>query len=189
VRTADEFRAAKKEIAAIAARAGMTGKYKLRAVIETLDAVKNIEEIAKEADGLSFGTNDLTSESMAGVARNDVVATRKWMVENNHIGLSPFLRLSDPVQRLMQETVARALTANPTINIGCCGHQIAGEPGSIAICHQLGLNSISVPANAEYLLSSRIIAAHAALNFPRGSIRPSTPPLSASPAVGTSITL
>jgi len=170
VRTVEEFRAAKQEVTAAAEKTGMTGKYKIRAMIETLDAVKNAAKIAQEADGLSFGTNDLTSESMGGVARNDIVATREWMarLDVNHVGKSPFLRLSDTVKKLMEETVAKARAAKSGIDIGICGHQVAGEADSIEFCHRLGLDSISVPAAPEYLLASRIIVGQATLNHSRG---------------------
>ena len=167
IRTTEELRAVKREVAVTAKKYGMEERYQLRAMVETLEAVKCAGEIAKEVSGISFGTNDLTAESMGDMKRDDIAATREWMAKHNHVGKSPFLTLSKPVKSLIQETVEAARKANPAIDIGICGHQVAGDQPSITFCQQVGLDSISVPSSAEHLVSSRIIAGQVALENPR----------------------
>lgn len=179
VRTPEETRALKEEIAQVAAQHGMQGQYKFRAMIETFKSVKNAGEIAKLADGLSFGTNDLTAESMKGAERNDVVATRAWQVKHHHVGKSPFLRLSKPVEAMIKAVVKAARQTNPKIDISICGHQMADvATSSIGICQQLGLDSFSVPAGEEYLIPARIAAGQAALTHPQNAVMPSSMQLS-----------
>src|SRR5262249_42136314 len=130
IRTPQEMQALKEEIAVVASKHGMEGKYKLRAMVETFKSVKNATEIARLVDGISFGTNDLTAESMKGVERNDVAATRQWQVKHHHVGKSPFLRLSKPIEAMMKAVVKAARKANPHIDIGICGHQVADVANS-----------------------------------------------------------
>jgi len=167
VRTVAELKAVKHEVAEIAKKHGMQDRYQLRAMVETLEAVKCAGDIAKEVSGVSFGTNDLTAEAMGDMKRDDIAATREWMAKHNHVGKSPFLTLAKPVKAMIKETVEAARKANPDIDIGICGHQVAGDYPSIQFCQQVGLDSISVPASAEHLVSSRIIAGQAALEHPR----------------------
>ena len=167
VRTVAELKAVKSEIASVAEKYGMADRYQLRAMVETLEAVKCAGDIAKEVSGISFGTNDLTAEAMGDMKRDDIAATREWMARNNHVGKSPFLTLAKAVKALIHETVDAARKANPKIDIGICGHQVAGDYPSIGFCQKVGLDSISVPSSAEHLVSSRIIAGQVALELPR----------------------
>ncbi len=167
IRTPAELHAVKREIAEVAQKHGMRGRYGLRAMIETVDAVKHAGEIAREVDGISFGTNDLTAEVMGGIKRNDVAAAHQWSIDKNHVGKSPFLTLAEPVKDLMRQTVDAARAANPAINIGICGHQVAADPASLEFCQEIGLDSVSVPATVECMMPTRIFAAQAALKHPR----------------------
>jgi hypothetical protein len=107
------------------------------------------------------------AEAMGDMKRDDIAATREWMARNNHVGKSPFLTLAKAVKALIHETVDAARKANPNIDIGICGHQVAGDYASIGFCQKVGLDSISVPSSAEHLVSSRIIAGQVALEHPR----------------------
>lgn len=167
VRTSDEMKVLKKEVEAAAKHYGVKNRYTLRAMIETRDAVKNTGEIAKLVDGISFGTNDLTADVMNGIKRNDVDGIKQWSVDNNHIGRSPFLTLSKPVLHLMKESTEAARRANPDIDVGICGNQASADVPSIKKCHEMRLNSISVPTSEACLLISRIISAQTAAKDPR----------------------
>jgi len=164
IRTFEELEYLKAEIDTVAEKYNFKDKYRFGSMIETLDAVSNAGEIAKQCHFLSFGTNDLTTETLGGIKRNNIVATREWMIENGHRNKSPFIRLAESVKEHMATTIAAAKKANPDIEIGICGHQVAGDDQSIKACHKLGLNSISVPANASSIVSSTIIAAQAVLS-------------------------
>lgn len=168
VRDANDVRYLKGEVEETALANGMSSRYGLHAMIETPEAVKNAGEIAKMVEGLSYGTNDLTAAALGNIKRNDVAATHEWMArrENNHTGKSPWLRISKPVETWIAESAEAARAANPNVKLGICGHQ-ASEVSSIEICQKLGLDSISVPASAEYLIPSALIAGQQAIKYPR----------------------
>ncbi len=163
IRTPEEVEYLKAEIDVAAEKYGFKDRYRFGAMIETLDAVKNAGELAKQCHFLSFGTNDLTTETLGGIKRNNIVATREWMIENGHRDKSPFIRLAESVKEHMKTAIAAARKSNPDIEISICGHQVAGDDQSIRACHELGLNSISVPSNASSITASIIIAAQAIL--------------------------
>ena len=164
IRTPEEVEYLKAEIDAAAEKYGFKNRYRFGAMIETLDAVNNAGEIAKQCHFLSFGTNDLTTETLGGIKRNNIVATREWMIENGHRDKSPFIRLAESVKEHMTTAIAEAKKSNPDIEIGICGHQVAGDDQSIKACHKIGLNSISVPASVGFIVSSMIVAAQAILS-------------------------
>ena len=163
VRSAAEVSAIKDVVSAIGQEYGMQGKYYFRSMLETVTAIEEAETIAALVDGVSFGTNDLTSESMGNIKRTDIAAIQNWMSRTNHKGKSPFLTISEPVLRLLQAATNVIRLVNPSVDISICGNQVAGDPSSISACNNLGLDSISVPASPLYFYPSKIMAAQAAL--------------------------
>ncbi|MCK5591555.1 MAG: hypothetical protein KAI72_06335, partial [Candidatus Pacebacteria bacterium] len=127
IRTPEEVEYLKAEIDTAAEKYGFKDRYRFGSMIETLDAVNNAGEIAKQCHFLSFGTNDLTTETLGGIKRNNIVATRKWMIENGHRDKCPFNRLAELVKEYMKTAIAAARKSNPDIEIGICGHQVAGD--------------------------------------------------------------
>jgi phosphoenolpyruvate synthase/pyruvate phosphate dikinase len=171
VRSAEELAAIKEEIDKAARKRGFidehgTRSFRFGAMIETRDAAepKMAAAIAKLCDFASFGTNDLTKD-VTGLTRDDLdpqvkAQCQQWMRDHHHekLGDSPFDVLVPPVVRVMEKAVRAMRLANPNLDIGCCGRQIAGNPHSIEACMKMGLNNISVPP--QDVAASRIMAAH-----------------------------
>lgn len=161
VNSAAELAEIKIEIDEIATKNGFAGNYRFGAMIETIGAVKDAYGIAKMCDFISFGTNDLTSNVMDGIKRNDFNAIENWMDTNKQSGQSPFINLSSLVIDIMRNVKERAISANPDIEISVCGNQVAKSPESIQACHKLGIHSISVPANIDCIMMAMFAEAQA----------------------------
>jgi pyruvate,orthophosphate dikinase len=130
-------------------------------MIEVPRAALTAGEIAKSADFFSFGTNDLTQMTM-GISRDDAEANFLLdYLADRVITANPFHTIDrDGVGRLMEMAVAEGRAVNPKLEIGVCGEH-GGEPASIALCHQLGLNYVS--CSAYRVPIARLAAAHVAL--------------------------
>ncbi len=170
-RSAEELAEIKEEVDKAAKQYGFIdgdGKrlYRFGAMMETRDAVepKTAAGIAKLCDFVSFGTNDLTKE-ITGLERNDLdpevkARGREWMQHHRcaHLGATPFDALVPPVTHAMEAAVRAMRLANPKLEIGCCGRQVASNPAAIESCMKMGLDNISVPP--QDVPASRIMAAH-----------------------------
>ncbi|MEM1514063.1 MAG: pyruvate, phosphate dikinase [Candidatus Thermoplasmatota archaeon] len=136
--------------------------YKIGAMIELPRACLTADEIAREVDFISFGTNDLTQTTF-GFSRDD--AEEKFLkdyIETGIINDDPFATLDfKGVGELMKIAVEKARSANKKIEIGICGEH-GGEEKSIKFCHKIGLDSIS--CSPYRLIAARISAAKAALS-------------------------
>eukprot|EP00824_Muranothrix_gubernata_P016445 TRINITY_DN34035_c0_g1_i1.p1 TRINITY_DN34035_c0_g1~~TRINITY_DN34035_c0_g1_i1.p1 ORF type:complete len:881 (-),score=262.59 TRINITY_DN34035_c0_g1_i1:29-2356(-) len=116
--------------------------YKKGCMIEVPRAALTAHLIAKDADFLSFGTNDLTQMTL-GFSRDDVGKFIGLYVDQGIYNRDPFVSIDqEGVGQLMEMTVKKAKEANPKIEIGICGEQ-AGEADSVDFCHRIGLNDIS----------------------------------------------
>lgn len=124
-------------------REGVDIEYHFGTMIEVPRAALTSEEIAKEADFYSFGTNDLT-QTVFGFSRDD--AEGKFIAPYLDKGIlprNPFEVLDrDGVGKLMRMCVEAARKANPNIVIGICGEH-GGEPESVRFCHEIGLDYVS----------------------------------------------
>lgn len=124
-------------------REGVDIEYHFGTMIEVPRAALTSEEIAKEADFYSFGTNDLT-QTVFGFSRDD--AEGKFIapyLEKGILPENPFEVLdAEGVGKLMKMCVEDARKANPNIVIGICGEH-GGEPRSVKLCHQIGLDYVS----------------------------------------------
>jgi len=166
VSDANEIRIAKRiivdEIEKIFKEKNARINYKIGTMIELPRACLVADEIAKEVDFISFGTNDLTQTTF-GFSRDD--AEEKFLrdyVERGIISEDPFAILdSKGVGELMKIAVEKARRANEKIEIGICGEH-GGEEKSIKFCHSIGLDSIS--CSPYRLISARISAAKAVLS-------------------------
>ena len=126
----------------IIAEAGVEINYTVGTMIEVPRAALTAGEVAEHAQFFSFGTNDLTQFTM-GISRDD---SGKFLPEYVAKGIwpeDPFVSI-DPVgvKRIMQIAVEDGRATRPDLKIGICGEH-GGEPKSIAICHNLGLNYVS----------------------------------------------
>ncbi|WP_027719091.1 pyruvate, phosphate dikinase [Desulfovirgula thermocuniculi] len=140
---------------------GVEFEYAVGTMIEVPRAALLADEIAREADFFSFGTNDLT-QTVFGFSRDDAEA--KFLheyAEKKILPENPFIVLDQAgVGKLMQICVELGRRAKPGLVIGICGEH-GGEPASIEFCHRLGLNYVS--CSPYRVPVARLAAARAAL--------------------------
>ena len=111
-------------------------------MIEIPRAALTADEIAKEADFFSFGTNDLTQMTF-GYSRDDVNTFLPIYLDKKILKVDPFQQLDQRgVGQLVQMGADKGRSAKPTIKLGICGEH-GGDPSSVAFCHRVGLNYVS----------------------------------------------
>ena len=111
-------------------------------MIEIPRAALTADEIAKEADFFSFGTNDLTQMTF-GYSRDDVNTFLPIYLDKKIIKVDPFQQIDQSGVGLLVEMGAqKGRSAKPTIKLGICGEH-GGDPSSVAFCHRVGLNYVS----------------------------------------------
>ena len=150
------------EIKKVAKETGAEGKveYRVGTMIEAPRAALTADEIAKEADFLSFGTNDLT-QMTCGFSRDDAGKFLKHYTEQGIYERDPFQSIDQTgVGKLMQICVESARKTKPDIEIGICGEH-GGEPNSVEFCHKIGLNEVS--CSPFRIPIARLAAAQAAI--------------------------
>ena len=140
---------------------GLDVEYKFGTMIEIPRAALTADEIAEVAQFFSFGTNDLTQTTF-GVSRDDAESGFLMDYLQQHIlEENPFATIdAKGVGKLMQIAVELGRKTRPDLEIGICGEH-GGDPKSIAICHELGLNYVS--CSPFRVPIARLAAAHAAL--------------------------
>ncbi|MBI3521976.1 MAG: pyruvate, phosphate dikinase [Chloroflexi bacterium] len=136
--------------------------FKFGTMIEIPRACIIADQIATKTEFFSFGTNDLT-QTVLGISRDD--AQKSFLtryVEEKIIPADPFQVIDrDGVGAMMRMGVERGRKTKPDLKIGICGEH-AGEPSSVALCHELGLTYVS-PSTYRVPVA-RLAAAQAALN-------------------------
>ena len=124
------------------AETGNRIEYLVGTMIEVPRAALTANEIAKEADFFSFGTNDLT-QMCFGYSRDDAGKFLPGYVEHKILAEDPFQVLDqEGVGQLVQIATERGRGVNSTLKIGICGEH-GGEPHSVEFCHRLGLDYVS----------------------------------------------
>lgn len=140
---------------------GMEIEYKFGTMIELPRAAMTADHIAEYASFFSFGTNDLT-QTTYGISRDD--AESGFLVEYLGSGIlpdNPFATIDrDGVGELMSIAVKKGRSVKPDLECGICGEH-GGDPKSIMVCHELGLNYVS--CSPFRVPVARLAAAHAAL--------------------------
>jgi pyruvate,orthophosphate dikinase len=135
--------------------------YKFGTMIEIPRAALTADEIARQAEFFSFGTNDLTQTTF-GISRDDAEAG--FLIEYMEGGIlpnNPFATIDmDGVGELMKIAVNKGRSVKPDLECGICGEH-GGDPKSIHLCHQLGLTYVS--CSPFRVPIARLAAAHAAL--------------------------
>ncbi|MCD5414838.1 MAG: pyruvate, phosphate dikinase [Clostridiales bacterium] len=117
-------------------------KYLIGTMIEVPRAALVADEIAKEAEFFSFGTNDLTQMTY-GFSRDDAGVFIKEYINKKILENDPFQSIDQKgVGRLMEIAVELGKKERPDIKIGICGEH-GGEPKSIEFCKSLGLDYVS----------------------------------------------
>ena len=119
------------EATAVVAKAGTEVDYKFGTMIEVPRGALTADEIAREADFFSFGTNDLTQMTF-GYSRDDAEGgfLLKY-VEDGILPVNPFQTLDDAVAGLMKVAVDKGRATKPDLELGICGEH-GGDPASIA---------------------------------------------------------
>jgi pyruvate,orthophosphate dikinase len=134
--------------------------YTIGTMIEIPRACLVADEIAKEAEFFSFGTNDLTQMG-CGFSRDDAGKFLKEYVELGIYEKDPFQVLDrQGIGQLVKIAVEKGRKANPNLIIGICGEH-GGEPSSIEFCHQVGLDYVS--CSPYRVPIARLSAAQAAI--------------------------
>ncbi len=130
------------EARAVEEAAGVSVDYKFGTMIEVPRGALTADEIAKEADFFSFGTNDLTQMTF-GYSRDDAEGgfLLKY-VEDGILPVNPFQTLDDAVAGLMKIAVQKGRGARPDLELGICGEH-GGDPDSIFKCEDIGLDYVS----------------------------------------------
>ena len=116
--------------------------YKIGTMIEVPRATLIADDIAREADFFSFGTNDLTQMTL-GFSRDDIGKFLDKYLEKGMFEYDPFESLDiEGVGKLIDRTVGLARSVKPDFKIGVCGEQ-GGEPRSIEFFRKAGLSYVS----------------------------------------------
>jgi len=130
-------------------------------MIEVPRAAVTADEIAREAEFFSFGTNDLTQMG-CGFSRDDAGKFLREYVSMGVYDYDPFQVLDQQgVGRLLETAVKLGKSSRPGIKLGICGEH-GGEPKSVAFCHQVGLTYVS--CSPFRVPIARLAAAQAVLN-------------------------
>ena len=124
------------------AAGGVEVDYKFGTMIEVPRGALTADEIAREADFFSFGTNDLTQMTF-GYSRDDAEGgfLLKY-VEDGVLPVNPFQTLDDAVAGLMKTAVDKGRSTKPGLELGICGEH-GGDPESIWKCEAIGLDYVS----------------------------------------------
>ncbi|MEO5761135.1 MAG: pyruvate, phosphate dikinase [Vicinamibacteria bacterium] len=143
---------------------GVAGvEYLIGTMIEVPRAALTADEIAKEAEFFSFGTNDLTQMGF-GLSRDDAGKFLGPYVEMGILEKDPFVSIdASGIGQLVDIAVKKGRAVKPKLKIGVCGEH-GGDPSSIRFFHNAGLNYVS--ASPYRIPIARLAAAQAQLEKP-----------------------
>ncbi|NLD35128.1 MAG: hypothetical protein GX653_09495, partial [Clostridiales bacterium] len=135
-------------------------EFQVGTMIEIPRACVVADEIAKEAEFFSFGTNDLTQMTF-GFSRDDAGKFLDAYYDNKILESDPFARLDqEGVGELVKMAVEKGRQGRPNIKLGICGEH-GGDPSTVEFCHNVGLNYVS--CSPFRVPIARLAAAHAAI--------------------------
>jgi len=144
----------------VAKEKGTRFKYLVGTMIEIPRAALLADQIARDAEFFSFGTNDLTQTTL-GMSRDDSGSFLPAYAELDIVASNPFATIDQKgVGRLMEITRDLGRKTRPDIKLGICGEH-GGEPNSVKFCHRLGLEYVS--CSPFRIPIARLAAAQAAL--------------------------
>ena len=139
---------------------GATVEYMVGTMIELPRAALTADEIAKNADFFSFGTNDLTQTAL-GMSRDDASNFLPYYTEKGIYERDPFVSIDvDGVGVLVDIAQEKGRATNPDLKLGICGEH-GGDPASIAFCESVGLDYVS--CSPYRVPIARLAAAQAAI--------------------------
>ena len=170
VATAEELQQMRDELEPISKdiieSAGVDLHIEFGTMIELPRAAVCSGEIAEHADFFSFGTNDLTQTAF-GFSRDDIGKFLAFYEERKLVPYNPFVTIDKAgVGRLMQMSVDEGRAANSKLHLGICGEH-GGDPESVVICHELGLDYVS--CSPYRVPVARLAAAQAKLGAAKSS--------------------
>ena len=143
---------------------GTNLEYKVGTMIEIPRAALTADEIAKEADFFSFGTNDLTQMTF-GFSRDDAGKFLESYYDKKIYEFDPFQRLDQVgVGRLVEMAATLGRKTKPGLKLGVCGEH-GGEASSVQFFHNVGLDYVS--CSPFRVPIARLAAAQAAIRNPR----------------------
>ena len=146
------------------AEAGSSMTYKVGTMIEIPRAALTADEIAKEAEYFSFGTNDLTQMTF-GFSRDDAGKFLGAYYDKKIYENDPFAKLDQVgVGKLVKMACELGKSTRPDIKLGICGEH-GGDPTSVEFCHNVGLTYVS--CSPFRVPIARLAAAQAAIRNPR----------------------
>ena len=144
----------------VIAEAGITMKYHVGTMIEIPRAAITADEIAKEAEFFSFGTNDLTQMTF-GFSRDDAGKFLGAYYDKKIYEQDPFARLDQKgVGKLVDMAAKLGRQTRPDIHLGVCG-EVGGDPSSVEFFHKVGLTYVS--CSPYRVPIARLAAAQAAI--------------------------
>jgi pyruvate,orthophosphate dikinase len=138
----------------------LTVPFLLGTMIELPRAALTADELAREAQFFSFGTNDLTQTTW-GLSRDDAGHFLPYYLEHGVVEDDPFQVLDQAgVGKLIQMACELGRRTRPDLKLGICGEH-GGEPAAVAFCDKLGMNYVS--CSPFRVPIARLAAAQAAL--------------------------
>jgi pyruvate, orthophosphate dikinase len=144
----------------IMAQYGVKVEYQVGTMIELPRSALLADEIARQAEFFSFGTNDLT-QTVLGLSRDDAGKFLPYYIEQGIMKYDPFVVLDQPgVGQLVETGVKKGRATRPSLKIGICGEH-GGEPQSVGFFHRAGLDYVS--CSPYRVPIARLAAAHVAL--------------------------
>ena len=139
--------------------------FKFGSMIEVPRGALTTDEIAKDCDFVSFGTNDLT-QMACGFSRDDVGKFINHYLDKGIYDHDPFVAIDqEGVGILMDISVKKSRQTKPDIEIGICGEH-GGDPSSVEFCHRIGLDEVS--CSPYRVPIAKLAAAQAALKESEG---------------------
>lgn len=134
--------------------------FKIGTMIEIPRAALTADEVAREADFFSFGTNDLTQMTF-GYSRDDIGKFLPYYLEHGLLKFDPFKTLDRKgVVSLIQIGTTRGRSAKADLSVGICGEH-GGDPTSVGYCQEIGMNYVS--CSPFRVPIARLAAAQAAI--------------------------
>jgi pyruvate, orthophosphate dikinase len=151
----------RKVYAEVCAKTGMKEiPHMYGTMIEIPRAALLADEMAKEAQFFSFGTNDLTQMSF-GFSRDDIGSFLDEYLKKNILAADPFQTIDQKgVGQLIKMSVQKGRATRKDLKVGICGEQ-GGDPASVEFCFKSGLNYVS--CSPYRVPIARLAAAHAAI--------------------------
>jgi len=144
----------------VMAKTGVKVEYLVGTMIEVPRAAITAEQVAKEAEFFSFGTNDLTQLTF-GFSRDDAGKFLPEYVDRKILPQEPFVSLdTEGVGALIEWAVERGRKGRKGLKVGICGEH-GGDPASITFCHKAALDYVS--CSPYRVPIARLAAAQAAL--------------------------